>query len=46
MVILDHEYIGKETNSLIDPDVEAGAMKKLRMRPTSQYFAAASILGF
>jgi hypothetical protein len=47
MVILDHEYIGKETNSLIDPDVlRRRAMKKSRMRPISPYFDATSILRF
>jgi hypothetical protein len=47
MVILDHEYIGKETNSLIDPDVlRQRAMKKSRMRPISPYFDATSILRF
>jgi hypothetical protein len=33
MVILDHEYIGKETNSLIDPDVEAAGDEDIEDAP-------------
>jgi hypothetical protein len=33
MVILDHEYIGKETNSLIDPDVEAAGDEEIEDAP-------------
>ena len=38
MVILDHEYIGKETNSLIDPDVEAGGDEDIEDAPNIPIF--------
>ncbi len=33
LVILDHEYIGKETNSLIDPDVEDAGDEQIEDLP-------------
>jgi len=38
MVILDHEYIGKETNSLIDPDVEAAGDEEIEDAPDIPIF--------
>jgi hypothetical protein len=38
MVILDHEYIGKETNSLIDPDVEAAGDEEIEDAPNIPIF--------
>ena len=38
MVILDHEYIGKETNSLIDPDVEAAGDEDIEDAPNIPIF--------
>ncbi|HTZ68080.1 MAG TPA: hypothetical protein VMB83_11555, partial [Roseiarcus sp.] len=38
MVILDHEYIGKETNSLIDPDVEAAGDEDIEDAPSIPIF--------
>ena len=38
MVILDHEYIGKETNSLIDPDVEAAGDEEIEDAPSIPIF--------
>jgi hypothetical protein len=38
MVVLDHEYIGKETNSLIDPDVEAAGDEEIEDAPNIPIF--------
>jgi hypothetical protein len=38
MVIFDHEYIGKETNSLIDPDVEAAGDEDIEDAPNIPIF--------
>jgi hypothetical protein len=38
MVIFDHEYIGKETNSLIDPDVEAAGDEEIEDAPNIPIF--------
>ena len=38
MVVLDHEYIGKETNSLIDPDVEAAGDEDIEDAPNIPIF--------
>ena len=38
MVILDREYIGKETNSLIDPDVEAAGDEEIEDAPSIPIF--------
>ncbi len=38
MVILDHEYIGKETNSLIDPDVEEAGDEEIEDLPNVPIF--------
>lgn len=38
MVILDHEYIGKETNSMIDPDIEAAGDEDIEDAPNIPIF--------
>ena len=38
LVILDHEYIGKETNSLIDPDVEDAGDEQIENLPNVPIF--------
>ena len=42
MVILDHEYIGKEINSLVDEEIEPGEMRRMKC-PQSLYFERVSI---
>jgi hypothetical protein len=38
LVVLDHEYIGKETNSLIDPDVEEAGDEQVEDLPNVPIF--------
>jgi hypothetical protein len=38
LVVLDHEYIGKETNSLIDPDVEEAGDEEIEDLPSIPIF--------
>ena len=38
LVVLDHEYIGKETNSLIDPDVEEAGDEQIEDLPNVPIF--------
>ena len=38
LVVLDHEYIGKETNSLIDPDVEEAGDEQIEDLPSVPIF--------
>ncbi len=46
LVILDHEYIGKETNSLIDPDVEEAGDEQIEDLPNVPIFRRGSIPRF